>query len=83
MNKYRMKYNPEFHENRGKPWTVDESIYLCSSWDGMKKADISLALGRTHGSVLNKAHELRKSGQFEYFKRLGGIDGGAHAKTIA
>jgi hypothetical protein len=68
---YRMRYNPEFHENHGKPWTVQELVYLCSSYDGMKKADIAAALGRTHGTVLSKAYELKKSGRYEYFKNLG------------
>jgi len=66
-----MCYNPEFHENHGKPFTVNDLIFLCSSWDAMKKADIAMALGRTHGTVLSKAYDLRKSGQFEYYKNLG------------
>lgn len=68
---HRMCYNPEFHENHGKPFTVNDLIFLCSSWDAMKKADIAMALGRTHGTVLSKAYYLRKSGQFEYYKNLG------------
>lgn len=67
----RLRYNPEFHENHGKPFTVNELIYLCSSYDSMKKADIAMALGRTHSTILSKAHELRKSGQFEHYKNLG------------
>lgn len=67
----RMVYNPEYHHNHGKPWTVSDLVYLCSSWDGMKKADIALALGRTHGTVLSKAYELKKSGQFDHYKKLG------------
>lgn len=67
---YRMCYHPDFHENHGKPWTINELQYLCSSWDGMKKADIALALGRTHGTVLSKAHQLKKSGEFEKFKEM-------------
>lgn len=68
---HRMRYNPEFHENHGKPWSVKDLIYLCSSWNGMKKADIAAALGRTHGTVLTKAYELRKTGEFEHFKEMG------------
>ncbi|MER2005847.1 MAG: DNA-entry nuclease [Psychrobacillus sp.] len=68
---HRMRYNPEFHENHGKPFTVKELSYMCAMWNSMKKADIALALGRTHGTVLSKAHQLRKSGQFEHFKNLG------------
>ncbi|MEN1968995.1 DNA-entry nuclease [Lentibacillus sp. N15] len=67
----RMRYNPEFHENHGNPWTVQELIYLCSSWDGMHKADIAAALGRTHSTVLSKAYELRRDGEFNYYKEMG------------
>ena len=66
----RMVYNPEYHPNHGKPWMVNDLVYLCSSWDGMKKADIALALGRTHGTVLSKAYELKKSGDFDNFKNM-------------
>ncbi len=69
----RMRFNPDFHENHGKPWTTADLIYLCSSWDGAKKADIAMALGRTHGTVLSMAHSLRKNGQFEHYKKLGEV----------
>lgn len=68
---HRMRYNPEFHENHGKPFTVQELIYMCSMWASTKKADIAAALGRTHGTVLSKAYDLRKSGEFEYYRLLG------------
>lgn len=67
----RMRYNPEFHENHGNPYTKEDLIYMCSMWDGMKKADIALALGRTQGTVLSKVHYLRKIGLFDYYKKLG------------
>lgn len=67
----RMKYHPDYHENHGKPFTVKELSYMCSVWDSMKKADIALALGRTHGTVLSKAADLRKNGQFDYYRKLG------------
>lgn len=68
---YRMRYNPEYHENHGKPFTTNELVYLCSMWDSMKKQDIALAMGRTHGAVLTMAHTVRKSGQFESYKKRG------------
>lgn len=67
---HRLRYNPEFHENHGKPFTVSDLVYLCGMYDSMKKADIAMALGRTHATVLSKANELRKSGQFEFYKNL-------------
>lgn len=68
----RLRYNPEFHENHGKIWDEEDLIYLCSSWDAMLKEDIAMALGRTHGTVLSKAHALKKEGKFEYYKNLDG-----------
>ncbi|WP_142415459.1 hypothetical protein [Hathewaya massiliensis] len=68
---HRMRYNPEFHENHGKPFTKDDLIYMCSMWDSMKKADIAMALGKTHGTVLAKVYELRKKKLFDYYKKLG------------
>ena len=67
----RMRYNPEFHENHGKPWRVNELIYMCSMWEGTKKATIAAALGRTHGTVLSKANQLRRSGEFYKYKEMG------------
>lgn len=68
---HRLRYNPEFHENHGKPFTKDDLIYMCSMWDSMKKADIAMALGKTHGTVLSKVYTLRKNGLFDYYKKLG------------
>ena len=66
----RMKYNPEYHDRNYKPWTKEELSYLCKMYDGTRKQDIALALGRTHSTVLNKAYNLRLNGMFEYYKNL-------------
>jgi hypothetical protein len=71
VSNHRMKYNPEYHENHGKPFTTQELIYMCSMWSGTKKSNIALALGRTHGTVLSKVYLLKKNGQFEHFRKLG------------
>lgn len=68
---HRLRYNPEFHENYGKPWRTEDLIYMCSMWDGTKKADIAMALGRTISTVLTKKYELKKNGKFDYYKKLG------------
>ena len=68
---HRLRFNTEFHENHGKRFTRDDLIYMCSMWDGMKKANIAIALGKTHGSVLSKAYYLRKIGLFDHYKSLG------------
>lgn len=72
---HRMCYNPEFHENHNKPFTTNDLIYLCSNYETMDKATIALALGRTHSTILSKAYQLRKAGQFEYYKSLGKTEG--------
>lgn len=66
----RMKYNNEFHDKHGQPWTVQELSYLCKMYSSMKKEDLSMALGRTHSTVLNKAYDLKRKGQFDYYKDL-------------
>lgn len=68
---HRMRYHPEFHENHGKPWKKEDLIYMCSVWEGTQKADIAAALGRTHGTVLSKANQLRRSGEFDIYKEMG------------
>lgn len=71
----RMRYNPEFHENHGKPFSKDDLIYLCSMWGSMQIADIALALGKTHSTVATKAYKLKKIGLFNYYKKLGKMNG--------
>ena len=67
----RMKYNPDIHYNHRKPFTTKELAYICFFYEDMNKADMSVSLGRTHGTILAKAHELRQSGEFDYYKSLG------------
>jgi len=63
--------NEKFNVNHYKSYTVNDLIYMCSMWENTSKRDIALALGKTTGALKTKANELRKSGQFEYFKSLG------------
>ena len=66
----RMKYDPEFHDNHRAPWSKADLVYLCKMYDSMSKEDLSFALGRTHSTILSKAHHLRKNGKFDYYKNL-------------
>ena len=61
----RMLYNKEIHTRQGKPWTMDELVYLCkySEKDGLET--ISFALERTPQSCSQKLVDLRKQGRFE------------------
>lgn len=58
----RMKYNPEFHPNMGKPWTIDDTKYLAKWYDKIGADEMSFALGRTISSVMQRVNELRKVG---------------------
>ena len=66
----RMVYNPEFHPNHRKPFTTDDLIYLCKYNDVDGPKLMSMALGKTEMTVANKVTNLRKSGQYEYFRSL-------------
>ncbi len=65
-----LKFNPEYHENTGSHYDEEELEYLCKyvEVDGIKK--MSMALGRTPHSVKQKVHDLRKIGEFEYYRTL-------------
>ena len=65
---HRMRYNPEFHFNQGKPWTMKDVLYLCGMWGESKARDIAFALGRTESTCLTKIYELRKSKVFEEYR---------------
>ena len=65
-----MMYNPEFHENHKKPWSLKDIIYLCGMWDSTRKKDIALALGRTENTCLSRAHDIKKSGDFDKYKKM-------------
>lgn len=65
----RMRYNPEFHFNQGKPWTMKDILYLCGMWNGQKARDIAFALGRTESTCMTKVYDLRKAGVFETYKK--------------
>jgi hypothetical protein len=71
MNKYRTPYTPDLHEQHGRPWSREDLIYLCSMYGSTKKADLALALGRTHAATMAQVYVLRKKGEFEYYKQLG------------
>ena len=60
-NKYgRLKYNPEFHANTGKPWTTEDLNYLIEFYDIAGSKEMSFALERTEQSIRQKANTLRK-----------------------
>lgn len=58
----RMKYNPELHENQGKPWSEEDLEYLIAWYEIIGAEEMSLALGRPEAVIANKVSKLRKSG---------------------
>ena len=41
----RMKYHPEYHENHGKSFTIEELYYLCKYWEVDDIKDLSFGMG--------------------------------------
>lgn len=66
----RLVYNPEFHPNHGKPYTQSDLEYLCKFWGVDEAKSLAFALGRPEHSLASKVNSLRKSDQFEWYKKL-------------
>ena len=62
-NAGRMKYNPDLHDRQGKLWDDDEKEYLINWYNIIGLEEMSLALGRTEGTVANKVNQLRSLGK--------------------
>ena len=69
-NNHRMVYDPEFHDNHGTIWSEEDLAYLVQMRPATKWADISMALGRTHGVCAHKYCQLKKQGKLEYYRNL-------------
>lgn len=66
----RMRYHPEFHPNHGKPFMLDELVYLCKFHGIDDPRTISYALGRTEYTLADKLHKLRKSGLYDVYRNM-------------
>ena len=71
MYQSRMKYDPDIHNNRNKSYTTDDIMFICSRWDFDKKRDIAYATGRTEASLTRLVGALKKSGEFESYRKKG------------
>jgi len=58
----RMNYNPEYHANHKKDWTVQDQKYLIENYALLGPEQVSFALERTIHTVQSRAYELRKAG---------------------
>lgn len=66
----RLSYDPEICTRHYQGYTTKELSYMCYWYGTISSREIALALGRTQKSVLNKVVRMKKSGQFEEYKRL-------------
>jgi hypothetical protein len=58
----RMKYHPEYHPNQRAPWTTKDQKYLIENYGKSGAMEVSLALGRTIRTVMQRVYELRLKG---------------------
>ncbi|CAI3662242.1 MULTISPECIES: hypothetical protein [Clostridium] len=58
----RMKYNPDLHKNNGTTWSEDDLNYLINWYEKIGIEEMSLALGKSEGTVAHKVQTLRKQG---------------------
>lgn len=61
----RIKYNPELHDRQGLPWSEEETEYLIKWYDIIGMEEMSLALGRTEGTVASKVCRLQRQGKMK------------------
>lgn len=59
----RMNYHPEYHDNHKKDWTTHDEKYLIENYVSMGADHVSFTLGRTIGSIMNRAGEIRAQGR--------------------
>lgn len=67
---WRMNYHPEFHPNHKQPFDEEELEYISKFYQTDGALAISLALGRTEGTIKNKYSELSRSGKLDYYRSL-------------
>lgn len=66
---YRLRYSPELCTSHYKGYTTKDLIYICQWYGVISSREIALALGRTQKSILNKVVRLKKSGEYDYYKK--------------
>jgi hypothetical protein len=66
----RTMFNPSYHTNHRKPFTLDDLIYISKfiDYDGLKS--LSLALGKTEKTIASKLSTMRKTGEYYRYKAM-------------
>ncbi len=67
---YRLKYSQEMCERHYKPFTTNELVYLCQYYGNISSRELAMALGRTQKAILNKISKMKKSGEYEFYKKI-------------
>jgi hypothetical protein len=66
----RMLYHPDYHPNKGKPYTEEENEYICKFYHHDDLRTLSFALGKPETGIANQLSKLKKAGKIGYYKRL-------------
>ena len=66
----RLEYDSDTRPRHYHGFTTKELAYMCYWYGNISSREIALSLGRTQKSILNKVDRLKKSGQFDGYKRM-------------
>ncbi|MEK5068080.1 hypothetical protein [Sporosarcina sp. FSL K6-1508] len=69
-NHGRMKFHPAYHFNHGNEYTTKELAYICQHYRLGNVRNLSMAVGRTEGTLRSLVNQLRKDGEFELYKNM-------------
>ena len=65
-----MSYHPKFHDRHGTRFTEEELEYLCKFYECDGFRSMSLALGRTERTTIQKVANLKKEKVYRYYREL-------------
>lgn len=66
----RMRYNPEFHFNQGKDWSIKDVMYLCGMHNKIQLRNIALALGRTENACFRMINDAKRKDMYNTYKDM-------------
>lgn len=58
----RLQYHPDIHVNHGMPWLASDNQYLIEHYNTAGPEEMSIELGRTIHTIMQRVCELRKQG---------------------
>ncbi|MGO4496477.1 DNA-entry nuclease [Paenibacillus sp. 2RAB27] len=69
-NSGRMEFHPDFHFNQGKPFKLDDLIYICKYHKIDEPRTLAFAIGKTEKSVATMISKLKKEGLYFKYREL-------------